>query len=144
MDGRLQPVEATEAVLYGPRRVLVCGYTPADQLALLAMMADSGFSDLPAVFADAAEAKMTLAQVLDLPAGHGQGAASALPRAVVLAGIKEKELHAFMAAWRGLGLPRQLWACLTPTSENWTLAALLAELEHERQTLAARRADAGQ
>ena len=139
MAGRLQPVKATSAALYGPRRVLVCGYTAADQLALLAMMERFGFADLPAVFAGEGEAEKTLAEILGLPGGHGQGADSALPRAVILAGIKEKELHTFMAAWKHLGLPSQFWACLTPTSETWTLTALLAELDRERQALAAQR-----
>lgn len=139
MAGRLQPVKATNRVLYGPRRVLVCGYTQTNQLALLAMMARFGFADVPTVFADAGEAGKTLAEILALPAGHGQGADSDLHRAVILAGIKEKELHAFMAAWKHLGLPSQFWACLTPTSETWTLTALLAELELERQALAAQR-----
>lgn len=138
MAGRLQPVKATDKVLYGPRRVLVCGYAQADQLALLAMMARFGFADVPAVFAAAAEADRTLDEILALPPGHGQGADSDLPRAVILAGIKEKELHAFMAAWKHLGLPAQFWACLTPTSETWTLTALLAELDRERQALAQR------
>lgn len=139
MDGRLQPVKATDRVLYGPRRTLVCGYAQADQLALLAMMERFGFGDVPTVFAGSNEAGKTLAEILDLPDGHGRGQDSDLPRAVILAGIKEKELHAFMAAWKHLGLPPQFWACLTPTSETWTLTALLAELERERQALAARR-----
>ncbi len=136
MAGRLQPVKATGKVLYGPRRALVCGYAQADQLALLAMMERFGFQDVPAVFAGSNEAEKTLAEILALPGGHGQGADSDLPRAVILSGIKEKELHTFMAAWKHLGLPPQFWACLTPTSETWTLQALLAELDRERRALA--------
>jgi hypothetical protein len=36
-----------------------------------------------------------------------------------------------MNAYRQAGLPAQLWATLTPVSENWTLAALLKELATE-------------
>lgn len=138
MSHRLRPVKATTKVLYGPRKVLVCGYAPLEQEALLAMMDLWKFSDVPAVFAGAPEAETPVGELLALSGGHGQGQASDLPRAVILAGLKEKELHTFMAAWKHLDLPAQHWACLTPTSEAWPLGQLLAELERERQALAQR------
>jgi hypothetical protein len=36
-----------------------------------------------------------------------------------------------MDAYRQAGLPAQLWATLTPLSENWLLAELLNELVKE-------------
>lgn len=138
MPHRLRPVKATAKTLYGPRKILVCGYAPLEQEALLAMMRLWKFADVPAVFACAAEAENPVGELLALPGGHGQGLASDLPRAVVLAGLQEKELHTFMAAWKHLELPAQHWACLTPTSETWPLGQLLAELERERQALSQR------
>lgn len=40
----------------------------------------------------------------------------------------KNELHKIMSAYRYAELPRQLWATLTPVSENWTVAQLLEEL----------------
>ena len=60
---------------------------------------------------------------------------SALPRAAIIAGISEKELHAIMNAYRTGGLPRQFWATLTPVSENWTLQELLVELRKENNAI---------
>ncbi len=118
MSDGFRAVKETGRPMHGPRGVLVCGYAPAEQEALLAMMENRGFGDAPAIFVDAGAAGLALAELLS--------------------GLLEKELHAFMAAWKTLGLPSQLWACLTPTSETWTLKALLTELDHERQALAKR------
>ena len=54
---------------------------------------------------------------------------------MILSGITEKELSTIMAAWKHLGLPRQNWATLTPTSERWPLMDLLTELDLERLAL---------
>jgi hypothetical protein len=40
-----------------------------------------------------------------------------------------------MNAYRKAGLPGQLWATLTPVSENWTLDTLLLELSKEDKAL---------
>lgn len=121
--------------LYGPRAVLVCGYAPAEQDALLGMMERFRLADIPAVFATGEDMGTAVGSLLALPAGHGRGQDSPLPRAVVLSGVTEKELSTFMAAWKHLGLPRQNWATLTPTSESWELMDLLTELDLERIAL---------
>jgi hypothetical protein len=125
----------TRKRLYGPRRCLACGYTAAEQDALLAMMLRWNFADMPALFAGAADMDRLVGEILAEPAGHGQGQDSPLPRAVILSGLTEKELNTFMAAWKHLGLPPQNWATLTPTSETWALIDLLTELDLERVAL---------
>jgi hypothetical protein len=40
-----------------------------------------------------------------------------------------------MQGYRQAGLPSQMWATLTPVSENWPLADLLKELVKENETL---------
>jgi hypothetical protein len=52
--------------------------------------------------------------------------------AIVMSGLTEQELHYTMATYKKKGLPRPLWATLTPTSQNWTVAALVDELNGER------------
>jgi hypothetical protein len=121
--------------LYGPRAVLVCGYAAAEQNALLDMMERFRLADIPAVFACAEDTDKSVSSLLALPPGHGRGQDSPLPRAIVLSGVTEKELSTFMAAWKHLGLPRQNWATLTPTSEAWELMDLLTELDLERIAL---------
>jgi len=121
--------------LYGPRAALVCGYTAAEQQLLLDMIERFHIAELPAIFATGDDMDRPVGELLGLAGGHGRGQDSPLPRAVVLSGVTEKELTTFMAAWKHLGLPRQNWATLTPTSEAWPLMDLLAELDLERIAL---------
>ncbi|OIO03040.1 MAG: hypothetical protein AUJ49_05200 [Desulfovibrionaceae bacterium CG1_02_65_16] len=121
--------------LYGPRAALVCGYAAAEQATLLDMLARFHMADIPVVFATGADMDQTVGQALAATPRHGRGEDSPLPRAMVLAGITEKELSTIMAAWKHLGLPRQNWATLTPTSEGWPLSDLLTELDLERVAL---------
>lgn len=121
--------------LYGPRRCLVCGYKADEQETLLAMMVRWNFADMPALFAGAVDMDRLVGDILSEEGGYGQGQDSPLPRAIILSGLTEKELNTFMAAWKHLGLPRQNWATLTPTSETWPLIDLLTELDMERVAL---------
>ena len=56
-----------------------------------------------------------------------------------MAGISENELHRLMTVCKKAGMRNALWAALTPTSETWTLAALLAELSAERRQMQPKR-----
>ena len=115
--------------------MLVCGYTVAEQKLLLDMIERFRLTDLPAIFATGDDMDRAVGELLALASGHGHGQDSPLPRAVVLSGVTEKELTTIMAAWKHLGLPRQNWATLTPTSETWPLMDLLTELDLERLAL---------
>jgi hypothetical protein len=78
---------------------------------------------------------MQLASLLELPDGSGAEAASALPRAVIVAGITEAQLISLMTACKKSGMQSALWAVLTPVSEKWSVQRLLAELAREREAL---------
>ncbi len=83
--------------------------------------------------------KETLSELLSLPDGTGAGTGSDLPRAVVVSGITENQLHGLMTVCRKTGMQQSLWAALTPTSETWPLAQLLSELQAERKALSERK-----
>jgi hypothetical protein len=61
-----------------------------------------------------------------------------LPRAVIMSGFTQNEVHRIMSAYRQAGLPAQLWATLTPVSENWLLGDLLKELVKENEFIQGR------
>ena len=126
--------------MYGPRRVLVCGYGPDDQRAFLALLEEVHLSDLPVVFLTEEQLNHPLGEILSLADRSGRGRPPAGRRAVVLSGITETELHAIISAYRRQGLPEQLWATLTPTSENWPVSRLLDELAAERAAFQRRKA----
>jgi len=128
-------IEETDNRMHGPRKLLVCGFPAGEQPTLAAALTGASLGDLEPIWAGADRADQTLGDLMSLPGGTGAGEDSTLPRAVIMAGITENELHVLMAAHRAAGLERPFWAALTPTSETWTLAALLAELANERQAM---------
>lgn len=135
-------VEQTDRRLYGPRKLLVCGYGASEQPSLRTLVAALHLDDLPLVFATADHLRWSLKHVLSLEGDTGRGEDSLMRRAVVMSGISENELHRIMGGYRSLGLPPQLWATLTPVSESWLLEDLLEELAAERQAVERRQAQA--
>jgi hypothetical protein len=128
-------VDRTGKKLYGPRKLLVCGYSAEDQAAVLAIVKALGIDGLPIVFATAHHLDMPVGAVLGLPENTGKNENSELRRAVIMSGLTEKELHLVMGSYRSLELPAQLWATVTPVSENWPLKDLLEELAAEREAM---------
>lgn len=128
-------VKATDERMYGPRGLVACGYPPEEHASLAGFLERVGGADLPVVFASEQIAGQTLKEILALPNRFGEGRPSELRRAVILSGFTQKELHTLMGAYRQAGLTRQLWATLTPISEEWTLRDLLEELAREAESV---------
>lgn len=76
--------------------------------------------------------------------GPGPASAPAIeanyPAALVMNGLDRSRLDSFLTRLRAGGVSIPLKAMVTPTNQGWTLAALLAELEQEREAFAARAA----
>jgi len=123
--------ESTER-MYGPRALLVCGFTVDEQQAFMALLSGLRLTDVPVVFAASADGAVPLKDLFLRPDQSGRGEAADFSRAVILSGVAENELHQILAAYRAGGLPRPLWATLTPYSEEWALSQLLEELNAER------------
>ena len=133
-------VEKSDRRLYGPRKLLVCGYADEDKAALRTMLAGLKIEDLPLVFAATGQLEWPLKRLLALPGETGSGETSDMRRAVIMSGISENELHTLLKGYRAVGLPAQLWATLTPISEKWPLEMLLEELAAEREAMHRRQA----
>jgi hypothetical protein len=130
-DGEFQKIQESDERMYGPKGILVCGYPPPEHRFFAMFMEKAGFSDRPIIFPTNEDAGRTLREVLGLASGSGIGEHADLPRAIIMSGFTQNEVHKIMYAYRQAGLPAQLWATLTPVSENWLLAELLNELVKE-------------
>jgi hypothetical protein len=138
-DGEFQRIQESDERMHGPKGILVCGY-PAPEHRFFAMFMDkAGFSDRPIIFPTSKDAGRTLKELLGLTTGSGMGESADLPRAVIMSGFTQNEVHKIMYAYRQAGLPAQMWATLTPLSENWLLADLLDELLKENNALKRRK-----
>jgi len=123
--------ESTEP-MYGPRAILVCGFTPLEQENVMKLIDNIQLTDVPVIFATAADTDKHLGELLTRPDQSERNSDYDNERAVIMSGITERELQQILSSYKESGLPRPLWASLTPFSENWTLSALLDELKLER------------
>ena len=132
-SGRNKKVGKSSKKMYGARKLLVCGYSEDDQQTFLSLLEENGLGSVPVIFAATNDLQKTIKEVLGADDRTGAGENSEMSRAVIVSGLTQKELHVLMTAYRKARLPGQLWAALTPTSEKWTVAALLEELAAEKE-----------
>lgn len=133
-------VTHSDSRLYGPRALLVCGFSDEGQSAIIDLIQASKIDSLAVIFATSNDLAARLGELFGREAMSGRNEPSRMPAAMIMAGITEAELHQLMGRYRTAGLPWPLWATLTSTSATWSLRALLKELAAERAALAARSA----
>ena len=134
-DATFTKVSPSDKPLYGPRKLLLCGFSPDTQSKFVKVLEYAGMVNVPRIWVTHEQVNMPISKIIELPEGSGFGVSSQLPRAVVVSGVMEKELIALMTVCRKTGMKDALWATLTPTSETWDLQRLLSELAAERDAL---------
>ncbi len=90
---------------------------------------------VPLVFPSDDQGESTLCELNVLPTGAGYGKRSSHHRAVIAAGITEKEFMRILERTKESTLDRPLWATFTETSREWKLTKLLNELFRERSVM---------
>ena len=114
-DSDFQKVTQSDEPLYGPRRLLLCGFAAEVQSNFHKLLEMIGLSGLGLVWVTEDQADMQVGELVQLDDGAGADASSNLPRAIIMSGITQNELHLLMAGCRKSGMKRPLWATLTPT-----------------------------
>jgi hypothetical protein len=138
-DGEFQKVSQSDRPLHGPRKLLLCGFAVGEQPEFSALLDAIGLPALPLVWVTEDQAGLSVGELARLDSGSGAGLSSGLPRAVIMSGITQNELHLLMSGCRRAGMKPALWATLTPISETWPLQNLLQELAAEHKAMAAQR-----
>lgn len=125
----LKVVGESKKVMYGPRCMLVCGFSLNEKKKLIKKL--KKVKKLPIVFTSQND-RQSLMKNMVLKTNHtGLDETCLLERSIILSGVTEKELHVAMSDYKKTKLPKPLWATLTPISENWTVEALVKELTNE-------------
>ena len=130
-----QKVSRSNQRLYGPRKLLLCGFEADAQPIFMKLLALLKITDLPTVWATEDQVELRLAELLELPDKSGWGISSKLTRAIVMSGVTQNELHLLMSGSKQAGMKQTLWATLTPVTETWALGRLIKELITERETM---------
>jgi len=134
-DAGFEKVSPSDKPMYGPRKLLISGFPSEVQPKFVKFLEFIGLSDLPKIWMAEAHAGTLISEVLALEDNTGWKVSSTLPRAIIMCGLTQNELHLLMSASRQAGMKPPLWATLTPTSENWTVQDLLKELAAEQQAM---------
>ena len=98
-----------------------------------------GLSEIPKVWVTEHQANIQVGELVKLRDNTGFGVSSELPRAIIMAGITQNEMHGLMTGCRKSKMKQTLWATLTPTSETWTIQSLLSELAAEHREMQKRK-----
>lgn len=130
-----EKVTASEKRLYGPRKLLLCGFEPEAQPKFASILETAGLADVPRIWVGGEQEGVRLFELLELPDGSGAGAPSTLARAIIVCGITEAQLIGLMRTCKQTGMRPPLWAVLTPVSEKWPVRQLLEELAREREAM---------
>ena len=134
-DAKFEKVSRTDQSLYGPRKLLLCGFSQSVQPNFNKLLELIGLSEIPKVWVTENQAGIQVGELLKLEDSSGWGVSSELPRAIIMAGITQNEMHGLMTGCRQSKMKQTLWATLTPTSETWTIQSLLNELAAEHKAM---------
>lgn len=137
--GSFEKIQNSDKRLYGPRKLLLTGFAGNVQPKFKTLLQMLGISDVALVWATEDQLDTTIDDLVQLPGGSGSGRSSSLPRAVIVGGIAENELHSLISGCRKAGMKQALWATLTPTSVTWRLRQLLSELAAEHAALSSKK-----
>ena len=134
-EGGFEKVSQSDEPMYGPRKLLICGFSSEIQPHVAKLLEVLKLSDIPRIWVTAEHAGSPISDVLALEDNTGWGVTSELPRSIIMCGLTQNELHLLMSGSREAGMKPPLWATLTPTSESWTIQDLLKELAAEHQAM---------
>jgi hypothetical protein len=135
VDATFEKVTASDKPLYGPRKLLLCGFPSAAQPKFETVLDMAALQKVKKIWVTDNQNAMALSTLLQLPDNSGASVSSNLPRAIIVSGISQNELINLMSVCKKAGMMSALWATLTPVSENWTIRKLLAELAAERKAM---------
>jgi hypothetical protein len=143
-DATFSKLDPSEQPLYGPRRLILCGFDAAARSDFEKLIRVAEITALDCLWAGEAEGGLELKTLFGRSLDESRDPvptpkASVHPRSIIAGGLQQKEFHLLMNLSREVGMPATLWAVLTPVSETWTLDALLKELSAERAAMAARK-----
>jgi len=131
MSHSLKVVGKSKKRMYGPRAIMVSGFTPDERQILLKMFKNKKFKKIPVVYTSDKDKPVLVKEMFQRDNLSGFDENCSLNNAIIMSGLTEKEFHFTMSAYKKTKLPKPLFATLTPTSENWTVDSLVTELKNE-------------
>lgn len=120
--------------MYGKYKVLVCGFNKIEKNEFIKLIKTFKVKP-PIVFVGSNDTELKIVDLLLKNDGYGFEETSEMPKAVIMSGFYESQLHELLRLYKETNLERPLWASVTPISENWKLKDLLSELQSEHDMM---------
>ena len=107
-EGEFQKVTQSSERMYGPKGIIFCGFSAMEHEPLVNALSQIGFGDRPLIFATHADIEKNITDVLASADRSGMGESAEMPRAIIMSGSTQKEVHTLMTAFKEAGLPPAL------------------------------------
>ncbi len=133
-DSSFSKMKKSDTPLPGNRQLIVTGFKPKEQDLFKKILKKCHVS-VACIYPSDEQGELSLDELNVLSAGTGYGKRTNLNRAIIAAGITEKEFMRILERTKESTLDRPLWATLTDTSREWKLTKLLNELFRERSVM---------
>jgi hypothetical protein len=134
-DTTFKAVGDSDERLHGHPAIMVAGHPAAEQVTVKALLTALGMTEVALVVVTTDTLDVSLATLSQRADGTGLGEEAHVPRAAIMSGLTERQLHAVMKGYGTSGLARPIWASVTPTNSSWPVKAMLVELLKEREAL---------
>lgn len=138
-NGTFEKIEATDDGALGPPAVLVCGFATNIENTLKKVLVNVGAEEHRVVFCTPEMVKQPLGNALESMDDSTPAEADKLPKAMVLSGLSGSQLQGFLSSYRTSGLPRPIFAAVTPTNLGFPVGTLLVELLSEQRQMSKKR-----
>ncbi|MBU1218826.1 DUF3783 domain-containing protein [Myxococcota bacterium] len=129
--GEFEKLGTSEEKMHGPRCLMVTGFTREQRNYFLNLQENAGIDPAKVVFVGPESIKIKLEELVEKPNEWDLETDLEYPPVVIMSGLLESELHAFMKNYRSSNLPAPLFAVLTPISEKWSFEYLVKHLVRE-------------
>lgn len=135
-DGTFQKIDSPDYGAIGPPSILVCGFSTQIESTVKKVLESVGADKHQVLFCTSSMVKQPLGQALESSESSGEPAApDKLPRAMVLSGLSGAQLQGFISGYRTSGLPRPIFASVTPINLDFPVGKLLVELLREQREM---------
>jgi hypothetical protein len=97
--GTFKRIDKTDKRMYGPRGLLVCGYPLEEREGILELVIKT-LGEIPVIFGVNRDVDNIMGDIFKREHKAGLTDSSDLPRAVIMSGLSQNELHSLMGAYR--------------------------------------------
>ncbi len=135
----MEKIEHSNKRLFGEHRAILSVGLSGDEKRILLDDVESLFGDVKVIFGTKKDLNARLSEIFSHEHRYGENESFDVPKTIITSGLTESELLDFMKHIRRSIKEIKLMAVLTPTSNQWKLKELLAELIMEAKAMEKRK-----